>query len=159
MADLKSLKYCIAAKILWNRSRFSKTLITLYTLPNHKISDELKSWNSFWMYPPLWTSLLVVMHDDIENTSIAHKNENTSDDNGQIWSNTSPSTPYWQKIIYYQIVVRWKSVLRNQFLSRTQCFRRLWEGILLNSRFFQNEVWKINDFLTEAMKTNKQGLK
>ena len=24
----------------------------------------------FWMYPPLWTSLLVSMHDDIKNTSI-----------------------------------------------------------------------------------------
>ena len=43
-----------------------------YSLPNHKISDELKSCGSFWMYPPLWTSLLVAMHDEIENTSISN---------------------------------------------------------------------------------------
>ena len=45
-------------------------LTTRYNLPNHKISGELKSYNSFWMYPPLWTSLLVVKHDNNENTSI-----------------------------------------------------------------------------------------
>ena len=43
---------------------------TRYSLPNHKISDELKCCCSFWMYPPLWASLLVTMHDDIENRSI-----------------------------------------------------------------------------------------
>ena len=32
---------------------------------------ELKSYYSFWMYAPLWTSLLVAMHDDIENRSVA----------------------------------------------------------------------------------------
>ena len=42
----------------------------MYSLPKHKISGELKSCNSFWMYPPLWTSLLVARHDEIENTSI-----------------------------------------------------------------------------------------
>ena len=33
-------------------------------------SGELKSWNKFWMYWALWTSLLFAMHDDIENTSV-----------------------------------------------------------------------------------------
>ena len=54
MADFQRLKYCI----------------TRYNLPNYKISGELKSYNSFLMYPPLWTSLLAAMDDDIENTSI-----------------------------------------------------------------------------------------
>ena len=48
-----------------NRLIFSKTLVTTYAHPNHKISDGLES--CFWMCPPLWTSLLVAMHDDIEN--------------------------------------------------------------------------------------------
>ena len=48
----------------------SETLVTRYSLPNHKISDELKSWDKFRMYWPLWTSLVVAMHDDIENTSV-----------------------------------------------------------------------------------------
>ena len=60
----------IVAKILYNRSRFSDTLVTRYSLPNHKISGEQESWNNFWKYPPLCTSLLVAMHDNIENTSI-----------------------------------------------------------------------------------------
>ena len=29
----------------------------------------MKSWDKFWMYWPLWTSLVVSMHEDIENTS------------------------------------------------------------------------------------------
>ena len=29
-----------------------------------------KSWDKFWMYWPLWTSLVVVLHDDIENTFV-----------------------------------------------------------------------------------------
>ena len=49
----------------------------MYSLPNHQISGELKSSISFWMYPSLWTSLLVAMHDDIENTSINFNPENT----------------------------------------------------------------------------------
>ena len=51
-------------------SRFSKTLVTIYSLPNHKISGELKSCDKFWMYWPISTSLVVAMHDDIENTSV-----------------------------------------------------------------------------------------
>ena len=42
----------------------------MYNLPNHKVSDQLKSYNSFWIYPPLWTSRLVAMHDDITNIPI-----------------------------------------------------------------------------------------
>ena len=34
------------------------------------ISGELKSWDKFWMCWPLWTSLVVPMRDDIENTSV-----------------------------------------------------------------------------------------
>ena len=45
-------------------------MVTRYSLPNHEISSELQICNSFWIYPPLWTSLLVSMHDDIENTSV-----------------------------------------------------------------------------------------
>ena len=36
-----------------NRLIFSKTLVTRYAHPNHKISDGLKSCYSIWMYPPL----------------------------------------------------------------------------------------------------------
>ena len=43
----------------------------MYSLTNHKISGELESCSNFWMYPPLRTSLLVAIHDDIKNTSIA----------------------------------------------------------------------------------------
>ena len=57
--------YCTVKSI-----RFSKTLVTRYCLPNYKSLGELKSCDIFWMYPPLWTRLLVAMHDDIENTSI-----------------------------------------------------------------------------------------
>ena len=67
MADFQNLKYCVVAKILQNPSRFSKTLITRYSLPNHNVSGELERCNNVWMYPPLWTSLLVAMHNDIVN--------------------------------------------------------------------------------------------
>ena len=50
--------------------KLRKTLVTRYSLPIHKISGELKTCDNSWMYLPLWTSLLVAMHDDIENTSI-----------------------------------------------------------------------------------------
>ena len=46
------------------------TLVTRYSLPYHKISGELKGWDKFWMYWPLWTSLIVAMPDDIENTFV-----------------------------------------------------------------------------------------
>ena len=71
MADFRKSKCCIVAEILEDRSKFSKTLVTRYSLPNYKkISGELESCDRFWRYPPLWTSLLVAMHDDIENTSV-----------------------------------------------------------------------------------------
>ena len=54
----------------WRISIFRKTLVTKCSSPDHKISGELKSCNSFWMYPPIWTSLLAAMDDDIENTSM-----------------------------------------------------------------------------------------
>ena len=41
---------------------FTKTLYVVSCF-----SDD---YDSFWMYPSLWTSLLVAMHDDIKNTSI-----------------------------------------------------------------------------------------
>ena len=56
-----------------NLPRFKKTIVARYSLPNKKISGELKNCNSFWMYPPLWISFLLAMHDDIENTSVARK--------------------------------------------------------------------------------------
>ena len=34
---------------------------------------------------------------------VAYKNENTSNDNGQISLNTNPNTPYRQKIFHCQI--------------------------------------------------------
>ena len=70
--DLHVLKYCIVAKFLKNQSRFSETLVARHSLPHHKISGELKICNSFWIYPPSWTRLLVAMYDDIEKTSILH---------------------------------------------------------------------------------------
>ena len=44
----------------------------MYSLPNYKVLGELKSYQSFQMYPPLWTSMLVAMHDEIENASIEY---------------------------------------------------------------------------------------
>ena len=38
--------------------------------PNHKVSNQFKRYDGFLIYPPLWTSYLVAMHDDIENRSI-----------------------------------------------------------------------------------------
>ena len=72
MLDFQNLKYCTVAKILFNQSRFSKTKVTMYSFSNDKISGELIRCNSFWMYPPLWSSPLVAMHNDIENTSVAN---------------------------------------------------------------------------------------
>ena len=71
MADSRNLKLCIVAKTLQNQSRLSKNLVASCSLPNHKISGELKSCDSTWIYPPLWTSLAVAMHYDIETRSIA----------------------------------------------------------------------------------------
>ena len=39
-----------------------------------KVLNQFKSYNSFWMYPPLWPSYLVAMHDQIENRSILKAN-------------------------------------------------------------------------------------
>ena len=40
-----------------------------YNLPDHKVSNQLKTHSSFSMYPPLWSSRLVAMYDKIKNTS------------------------------------------------------------------------------------------
>ena len=60
----------LAIDVFGKRSRFSKTLVTKSSLPNYKISGELNSWDKCRMYWPLWTCLVVAMHDDIENTSV-----------------------------------------------------------------------------------------
>ena len=64
--------YYTVVRILLKLIQIQKTLVIRYNLPNHKISGELKCCNSFWMYLPVGTSLLVAMHDDIENTSKTH---------------------------------------------------------------------------------------
>ena len=45
-----------------------KTLVTRYILPDRNISSQL---SGFSIYPPLWTSQLVAMYDEIKNTSIS----------------------------------------------------------------------------------------
>ena len=45
----------------------------MYNLPNHKVSNQFKSYNGFLIYPPLWTSYIAAVHDDIENRSIEIK--------------------------------------------------------------------------------------
>ena len=67
MADFHNLYHFNVTKTLQNGSRFCKTLVTRYNLPNYKVSGQLKSHYRFWIYAPLWTSQLVVMLDDIEN--------------------------------------------------------------------------------------------
>ena len=61
-------------------SRFSENQVTRYS-PNHKISGELKSCNSFWIYLPLWTTLFVAMYHSTENTSVYVCSANTGDRN------------------------------------------------------------------------------
>ena len=58
--------------LYWSLSMISsiESLRNLSYLPNYKVSNQFKSCNGFWIYPPLWTSYLVAMHDDIENRSI-----------------------------------------------------------------------------------------
>ena len=70
MADFQNLYHFNVTKTLQNGSRFCKTLVTRYNLPNYKVSGQLKRHNRFWIYPPLWTSQLLAMFNDIENTSI-----------------------------------------------------------------------------------------
>ena len=70
MADFPNFYHFNVTKTLQNGSRFCKTLVTRYNLPNYKVSGQLKNHYGFWIYPPLWTSQLVAMLDDIENTSI-----------------------------------------------------------------------------------------
>ena len=70
MADSPNFYHFNITKTLQNGSRFCKTLVTRYNLPNYKASDQLKNHYGFWIYPPLWTSQLVAMLDDIGNTSI-----------------------------------------------------------------------------------------
>ena len=72
-ANLKAIRYesTSLSRVVADKShRVIVALATRYSLLNHKISGELKSCDSFWMYPPLWTSLLAAMQDDIENESI-----------------------------------------------------------------------------------------
>ena len=47
------------------------TFVTGYNLLDHKASSQLKSYEGFPLYPPLWTSQLVAMYDEIKNTSIS----------------------------------------------------------------------------------------
>ena len=59
IADFQKLMHCtVASKSYEVQSSKSQT------------SAESKTCNSFWLYPPLWTSLPIAMHDDIENTSL-----------------------------------------------------------------------------------------
>ena len=66
-------------KVWLVQPKFHKTLVTRYSLPHHKVSNQFKSYNGVLMYPPLWTSRLVALHDDIVNKSITAEN-------GQPWS-------------------------------------------------------------------------
>ena len=50
--------------------KFHKTLVTRYNLPSYKVSHQFKSYYGFRMYPPLWTSHIVAMYDDIGNRYI-----------------------------------------------------------------------------------------
>ena len=60
------------SKILQNRSRFSKTSVTRYSLPDHKISGELKSCNVLDVSAIMGQSACCYADDDIENTSIIY---------------------------------------------------------------------------------------
>ena len=122
MADFRNLKHCIVAKILQNRSRLSETLVTRYDLPDHKISDELKSRDSFWIYPPLWTSLLVAMRDDIDK-SIYCSNLRCSD---AVYWEFSLKTQLWFVCLY--TLLRYptrKSFLICQMWASKQWYFRL----------------------------------
>ena len=46
-------------------------LVTRHNLPSHKVSNQFKSCDGFWIYSPLCTSNLVATHDGIGNRSIA----------------------------------------------------------------------------------------
>ena len=47
MADFQNLYHFNVTKTLQNGSRFCKTLVTRYNLPNYKVSGQLKSHNRF----------------------------------------------------------------------------------------------------------------
>ena len=70
MAGFPNFYRFSVTKTLQNGSRFCKTLVIKYNLSNYKVSGQLKNHYAFWIDPPLWTSQLVAMLDDIENTSI-----------------------------------------------------------------------------------------
>ena len=55
--------------------KFRKAFVTRYNLPNDKISNQFQKQNDFLIYPPLWTSHLVAMHDDTGNRSISVIND------------------------------------------------------------------------------------
>ena len=70
MGDFRNLKNDIAGKVQWNQSKFCSTLVTRYTLPDHKVSNQLKSHSGLPIYPPLLAGKLVAMYDEIRNRSI-----------------------------------------------------------------------------------------
>ena len=73
---------------------------------------------------------------------IAHKNETTADDNGQILlKNKNPNTSYCQKITHFQIAIRWKSLLRDASVTvMNTMLEKYVRKMLLNFRFAQKEV-------------------
>ena len=71
MVDFRNLKYCIVAECCKIDKKLLKPYLQGTAFHTTDISGELESCNSFWMYPPLWTSLLVAMNDKIEKTSIS----------------------------------------------------------------------------------------
>ena len=75
-SDLISM-LSFAAHLIWQSDplKFRKTLVTRYNLPNHKVSNQFKSYNSFGIYLPLWTSYVVAVHDDIGNWSTLFQEE------------------------------------------------------------------------------------
>ena len=70
MADIRNLMYHTAGKEEQNQPEFCKTLYIRYNLQDHKVSRQLKSHSGFSTYPPLWTSQLVAIYDEIKNTSV-----------------------------------------------------------------------------------------
>ena len=51
-------------------TEISRNLSYKVQSPNNKVSNKFKSYDNFWLYPPLWTSHLVTMHDNIGNRSV-----------------------------------------------------------------------------------------
>ena len=62
MVDFQSSKHGIVVLTWYIKLKFHKTLVTSCNLPNYKVSNQLKSYSSFWIYPSFWTSYLVAIH-------------------------------------------------------------------------------------------------